>query len=247
MNLVAEGAADLDARRLPTGQPLVLRGALRGWRAVGRWSPSYLATAAPEWRVPVAELRGGKLVLDRQRGLQLVRRPLGEIVERFDGYAMPALDELPAALRADIGEPAVCQGAPWRSAKLWVAAPGAVTPLHFDVAHNVHALLHGRKRFLLYPRTDWFRLYPEPLASGVPNFSRVDPTGDPGRFPRFRRARPLTCTLESGDALLIPGGVWHHVTSETETVAVNFWWARGLHALAAGLADRLKRRRGLSR
>jgi Cupin-like domain len=234
------------------GAPCVVRGAVAAWPAVGRWSPEYLASAAPEWRVPVARVEAERVAIDRRRGLHVSMLPLRDFVASFAdaaaGYAMAPLDALPPALARDLGEPDLCRAARWRSAKLWISARGVVTPLHFDVAHNFHAVLHGRKRFLLYPRADWFALYPESIASGAPNFSRVDPLrADYARFPRLRRARPLECTLEAGDALCIPGGVWHHVTSERDSVSVNFWWARGLHALAAGAADWLKRARGLSR
>jgi hypothetical protein len=231
-------------------RPTLVRDAVRAWPAAGTWTPAYLARVAPEWRVPVTRLDGLHVAFDRERGLRRTRRPLGELVallEGGDGYVMAPLDELPAALRGDVGEPELCAGASWRSSKLWISPRGAVTPLHFDVAHNLHAVLHGRKRFVLFARSDFRALYPEPIWSGVPNFSRVDLSRvDEARFPRFRRARPIVITVEAGDAIVIPGGVWHHVTSEREAVSVSFWWARGAHALVARAADWWKRVRGLS-
>ena len=42
-------------------------------------------------------------------------------------------------------------GDPWAggSWNLWLASPGAVTPLHYDTAANVYVQLRGRKHFLL--------------------------------------------------------------------------------------------------
>jgi hypothetical protein len=249
---VAAAAPREDVATAQLSEPWVWRGAVRRWPACGRWTARALADAAPTWQVPVAALDDGRLALDRRRGLVLASRPLGGVVGPAGllpgGHVMAPLDTLPPALAAALDEPTLVRGARWRSGKLWMAPAGTVTPLHFDVAHNFHALLSGRKRFLLFRRRDWPRLYPEPLTSGVPNFSRVDPLRpDLARFPRFAAARPVEYTLEAGDALVLPGGVWHHVTTERDSVAVSFWWARGLHALAAAAADRAKRGRRLSR
>lgn len=231
--------------RADGGEPRLLRGAVRAWPAVGRWSAEWLAGAHPDWEVPVGATARGQLALDRRLTLRMQRQPLPEALAA--GYVMAPLDELPPALRAAVAEPALVRGARWRSGKLWISARDTVTPLHFDVAHNFHALVSGRKRFRLYRRADWCALYPQPPWSGLPNFSRVDPERVDGAFPRFARARPLLFTLEPGDALVIPGGVWHHVTSELDSVSVNFWWARGLHARLAAGTDALKRWRGLVR
>ena len=151
-------------------------------------------------------------------------------------------------MRADVPVPEPCRGAPWSSGKLWVSPAGAISPLHFDVADNLHAQLAGRKRFLAFERGRFATMYPEPPWSPVPNFSRVDPLSpDLTRFPRFRRAAPLAATLAPGDVVFLPARTWHHVTSEEASISVNFWWARGALAWLARGADAWKRARGLSR
>jgi ribosomal protein L16 Arg81 hydroxylase len=161
---------------------------------------------------------------------------------------MAPLDALPPDLRAEVVLPAPCRGAAWASSKLWVSPAGAISPLHFDIANNLHAQLHGTKRFLVFERGHPLTMYPEPPWSSVPNCSRVDPEApDLDRFPRFRDAAPLYCTLSPGDIVFLPTRTWHHVTSLATSISFNFWWANGTLAWLARAADALKRARGINR
>ena len=50
------------------------------------------------------------------------------------------------------------------------------------------------------------------------------------RFPRFRKAKSLQCTIEPGDALYMPAYWWHEVKSSPDidkkfNLAVNFWFS----------------------
>ena len=56
----------------------------------------------------------------------------------------------------------------------------------------------------------------------VDNFSPIR-VGRPDleRYPKFNRTRPLTVTLEAGDALFIPALWWHEVVSEVGDGGLN--------------------------
>ena len=48
------------------------------------------------------------------------------------------------------------------------------------------------------------------------------------RFPKFKEARALNCTIDEGDVLFMPSFWWHEVQShpskeEPRNAAVNFW------------------------
>jgi lysine-specific demethylase 8 len=225
------------------GRPCVLRGAARDWPAM-KWTPAHLRERFADVTVPVAALEEGRLVTG-EHGLRMREMRMGEF---SSGYLMAPLGRIPRALRDEVIEPEVCRGAGWRSSKLWWSPRGAVSPLHFDLAHNLHAQLHGQKRFLLFSPRDSRALYRCSLASPTPNFSAVDPEApDLVRHPRFRLARPIECTLSPGDILFIPSRHWHHVRSESESISVNFWWARSALGLLVRAADWFKRKRSLSR
>ena len=67
---------------------------------------------------------------------------------------------------------------------------------------------------------------------------------DLNRFPLFRRARRLECTLRPGDVLFMPAFWWHEVQSqpdirENRNMAVNFWWAVDHSVMYSVMYDRL--------
>ena len=61
-----------------------------------------------------------------------------------------------------------------------------------------------------------------PPMDHVDNFSPLR-VGRPdlARYPNFNRTRPLTVTLEAGDALFIPALWWHEVVSEVGDGGLN--------------------------
>jgi hypothetical protein len=235
------------------GVPCVLRGAASGWPASSSWTLAHLRERLGARPVPAARLRERRLGVDPRRGVDFTTQDAARLLADLEGgadalYLMAPLDLLPDDLRAEAPPPLPCRDAPWASSKLWVSPAGAVSPLHFDVAHNLHAQIRGHKRFLVFERGHFATMYPEPPWSSVPNLSRVDPLRpDLARFPRFARAVPSAGVLAPGDVIFLPRGTWHHVTSETASISVNFWWARGVTAWLARGADAWKRARGLSR
>lgn len=250
-----EEVASFEALRDPAARarPAVVRGGAAAWPAFARWTFGSLAERLAGCEVPVATLRDHALRVTGRDGIVLDARPAADVlraIERGDdgAYVMAPLDRLPPDLRRDAPPPAPCEGAPWRSSKLWVSPAGATSPLHFDLAHNLHAQVVGRKRFLLYERGHPGRMYPAWPWSSLPNASRVDPVApDLARFPRFRFAAPRVCELAPGDVVFMPGGTWHHVTTRETSISVNHWWAAGAGAWLAHAADRWKRWRRFSR
>jgi hypothetical protein len=98
----------------------------------------------------------------------------------------------------------------------------------------------------MYPPAQTRLVYPYSIFSKLPNFSPVDPDApDFARFPRFRDAEPWVADLCDGDTLFIPSWWWHHVRTVQSTIAVNFWWSRGLTMLVSAAAHLYKRVRGL--
>lgn len=233
--------------------PAVITGLADAWPALRRWSFTHLAAEHRDLHVSVARTEQGAVVTDPGRGLVVSRKPLGSFLDALAagdpcGYVMARLDELPRALREEAPAPPDCAGARWQVAKLWISATGATSALHFDLADNLHTVLAGKKRFLLFSPRDSAFVYPRGLLSSIPNGACVDPEApDLRRFPLLARARPLVAEIGPGETIFIPRGYWHHVRSLESTIAVNWWWARGAHALVVEAADWIKRARGISR
>jgi hypothetical protein len=112
--------------------------------------------------------------------------------------------------------------------QFWVGSGGHVVNLHFDPAHNLVAMLSGRKRFTILPPDNMANLYPAPLDTRLGDTvgSRVtllDP--DLERFPRFETelAKAQAAELEPGDLFYLPPMWWHHVESFGLNVMFNTW------------------------
>lgn len=234
-------------------QPVVIQGVTRGWASSEFWAWSALCERYRDATVVAAVLRHGTLYEDPQRGVVFERIRLGEFARRDTKdkgthYVMAPVWDLPEEFQHRFQVPPYCTGAVHLRSKLWIARAGTVTPLHWDVPHNFHVHLSGRKRWLLFPPQATRCLYPRGIWSGMPNFSRVDPERpDFNRFPRLRFALGYEAVLEPGQTLFIPSGWWHYTHTLEDAVSLNFWWGGPLVALAAFVSTCFKRLRGIRR
>lgn len=110
---------------------------------------------------------------------------------------------------------------------------------HFDFPDNVACVVAGRRRFTMFPPEQIANLYVGPLdrtPSGQP-ISLVDVTRpDLERFPRFAQAldAAYACELDPGDAVFIPGMWWHHVESLSSfNLLINYWWTNSPQAMGS--------------
>ena len=108
------------------------------------------------------------------------------------------------------------------SLNLWLS-PGATSSApHCDESHNVLTVLSGRKTVLLLPPSSGADLGALPAWTASPHHCQCS-SEDAARHPDA-----LTVTVDVGDALLIPAGWYHAVSSIEGTVAANCWWPPAL-------------------
>lgn len=114
-------------------------------------------------------------------------------------------------------------------ARLWIGNATQVAT-HYDQSPNIACVVHGRRRFTLFPPEQVANLYLGPLdhtMAGPPS-SMVDPDApDLARYPRYAEAlaRAEVAELEPGDAIFVPAFWWHHVRAfDRLNVLVNYWW-----------------------
>ncbi|MFN4286570.1 MAG: cupin-like domain-containing protein [Lacibacter sp.] len=122
---------------------------------------------------------------------------------------------------------------------LFVGGAGSVTHMHFDIdlSHILHTQFIGRKRVLLFPYSEQYKLYRKPFeVLSLADFTRYYEEGaiDYDRFPALRLAKGLETTLEHGDTLFMPAGYWHHM----EYLESGF--AMSLRALQPSLGGKLR-------
>lgn len=232
-------------------QPVILRGQVRHWAAVqagtsgDRAMAEYLAGFGGgrplEVMIGAPEIEGRFFYNDDLSGFNFHRQqvPLGQLLGELLRYAEEGVAE-PHALYANAATaPEHLPG--WDAdnalnlptgdapARLWIGNATKVAT-HYDQSNNVACVVHGRRRFTLFPPEQIANLYIGPLDQTLagPPSSMVDPDApDLARYPRFADAlaHAQVAELEPGDAIFIPAIWWHHVRAlDRLNVLVNYWW-----------------------
>jgi hypothetical protein len=124
---------------------------------------------------------------------------------------------------------------------LFTGGQGSITHMHFDIdlSHILHTQFAGRKKVLLFPYTEQYKLYRKPFeVLSMADFSNYYDAAkskiDMEKFPALEYANGLEVTLEHGDTLFMPGGYWHHM----EYLESGF--AMSLRALDDSISGKLK-------
>ena len=119
---------------------------------------------------------------------------------------------------------------------LFVGGEGSITHMHFDIdmSHILHTQFLGKKRVLLFPHEEQYKLYRKPWeVLSMANFANYYNSFDYELFPATRLAKGYEVILEHGDTLFMPAGYWHHM----EYIESGF--AMSLRALQSNLAGKI--------
>ena len=234
---------------VPAQEPVVLRGALAGWPAVGagRESPQAMANylrvldnGTPTDTMIGAPAIGGHFFYnDDMSGYNFERRPL-RVAEALDRL-MQLLDH-PAPESIYVGAvPTPANFPAFTRDNTLPLLDSAIVPrvwfcnrvtvqAHYDISSNLACVVAGRRRFTLFPPEQVVNLYVGPLEftlAGQPISMVKLENPDFERYPLFRQALAAAqgAELEPGDALFVPYMWWHHVQSRDRfNVLVNYWW-----------------------
>ncbi len=124
---------------------------------------------------------------------------------------------------------------------LFIGGKGSITHLHFDIdlSHILHTQFAGRKRVLMFPHKEQYKLYRKPFeVLSIADFTNYYDPGkskiDFHKFPAIGFAQGLDTTLEHGDTLFMPGGYWHHMEY------LDSGFAMSLRALNNSVSGKLK-------
>lgn len=124
---------------------------------------------------------------------------------------------------------------------LFVGGEGSITHMHFDIdmSHIFHTQFAGRKRVLLFPFEEQYKIYRKPWeVLSLVNFERYfDHSNNKlelEKHPALQFARGYEVILEHGDTLFMPAGYWHHMEY------LDSGFAMSLRALQSSLTGKLK-------
>ena len=97
---------------------------------------------------------------------------------------------------------------------LFVGGEGSITHMHFDIdmSHILHTQFLGKKRVLLFPHEEQYKLYRKPWeVLSLANYANYKQSFDYESFPAAKLAKGYEVILEHGDTLFMPSGYWHHM------------------------------------
>ncbi len=120
---------------------------------------------------------------------------------------------------------------------LFVGGEGSITHMHFDIdmSHILHTQFMGKKRVLLFPFEEQYKLYRKPWeVLSLANFANYNEQFDYPNFPAAKLAKGYEVIMEHGETLFMPAGYWHHM----EYIESGF--AMSLRAMQSSLGGKMK-------
>ncbi|MFY9529429.1 MAG: cupin-like domain-containing protein [Candidatus Acidiferrales bacterium] len=211
-------------------RPVVIRGLMRGWKALRLWTPDYFARKFGQCTLQINRGRNDDLHYARNfadhnakilmkdyvamiqsggetndyyiegRNSLLSRRPFRVL---FSHFTCPKGFLDPHRVK--------------RKAKLWFGPKGTVSPLHHDQGNGMLGQIHGRKRIKLIPPFETQNLRNDECFSDV-NLEKINYK----KFPSMKGVTILDTVLEPGEFIFIPIGWWHWVKSLDVSVSLTF-------------------------
>lgn len=230
------------------GEPFIVRGLVSHWPLVeaglgsGRQARDYLLSRSKDIpyvvTVGAADNRGRLFYRDdMSMNTTMGKAPLAEIFERMEGCE--ALDEQPVIYMSSVNIRTFFNGLHEENdfdfegrdvlESIWIGTRTRIAA-HNDFPENLACVAVGRRRFTVFPPSQFRNLYIGPIDNTPAgrSVSMVDfSQPDFERFPKFEAAlaEARTATLEPGDAIYIPSMWWHHVEGLSAfNVLVNYWW-----------------------
>jgi len=227
-------------------KPVIIRGALSQWKALGRWTPEFFKNEFGDMTFRINDSEKGQADYKAGGGseytiTQLVDRILQSTDEMPAPYLRNAIlyDHFPL-LKEDIEPlPEYClpnwlgdqymvkqvgnvlnRGA---AIEIYIGGRGAAFPvLHYDGA-GTHAFLmqiYGRKQYIVFSPDQEAFLYPSLEKGNVSLINSVE-TPDLQRFPLFAKAEPTRFVLEPGELLFVPSHWWHTAKMLTPSITIS--------------------------
>jgi len=123
---------------------------------------------------------------------------------------------------------------------LFTGGATSITHMHFDIdlSHILHTQFAGRKRVLLFPFHEQYKLYRKPYEvlslADFSNYYMQNGSPDYAKFPALKLAQGVEAVLEHGDTLFMPAGWWHHMEY------LDSGFAMSLRAMQPSISGKMK-------
>jgi hypothetical protein len=204
-------------------KPLIIRDLAKAWPAYNTWNWDYFNKWVGKEKVgiynniksnPQTPINTADDYATFSEYVNMVRS--GPSAWRI--FLFNLFDHAPALMQDFTWPEELMKGFVKKYPMLFVGGAGSITHLHFDIdmSHILHTQFCGRKRVLLFPFSERYKLYRKPWeVLSIADFSHyADPQKsklDMDAFPALKEARGYEVILEHGDTLFMPAGYFHHM------------------------------------
>ncbi len=215
-------AADFKNNYYFPKKPLVITGLAKQWPAYNKWNWDYLKNVVGDVKVglynnvksdaytPINTADDYKTFAEY---IDMIKAgPAGWRIFLFNIF-----DHAPQITKDFTWPEHLLKGFVKRYPMLFTGGETSITHMHFDIdlSHIIHTQFLGRKKVLLFPHEEQYKLYRKPFEVlslvDFSNYYKNNGTPDYTKFPALKLAKGYEVILEHGDTLFMPAGYWHHM------------------------------------
>ena len=225
--------------------PVIIKNLANDWPAFKKWNWDYFKKLVGEKRVGIYN----NIKSDAYTPINTADayKTFGEYIDMISQgpagwriFLFNIFDHAPELTRDFTWPEQMMKGFVKKYPMLFVGGATSITHMHFDMdlSHILHTQFLGRKKVLLFPFDQQYKLYRKPYeVLSLADFSHYhENNGSPdySQFPALKLAQGFEGTLEHGDTLFMPAGYFHHMEY------LDSGFAMSLRALQPTLSGKLK-------
>lgn len=226
-------------------RPLVIKNLAKSWPAYKKWNWAYFKELVGNQKVALYN----NVKSDAYTPINTADdyKTLGEYIDMIQQgpaawriFLFNIFDHAPELINDFTWPEHLMKGFVKKYPMLFTGGQTSITHMHFDidVSHILHTQFAGRKRVLLFPNEEKYKLYRKPFeVLSLADFSNYYDASkskiDYDQFPALKKAKGFDLTLEHGNTLFMPAGYWHHMEY------LDSGFAMSLRALQPGVSGKL--------
>lgn len=237
-------AADFKNNYYDPKRPLIIKDLAKSWPAYQKWNWDYFKQLVGDKEVGLYN----NIKSDAYTPINTADdyKTFGEYIDMISTgpagwriFLFNIFEHAPQLTRDFAWPDELMSGFVKRYPMLFVGGATSITHMHFDIdlSHILHTQFAGRKRVLLFPQEEQYKLYRKPFEvlslADFSNYYLDNGKPDYEAFPAIKLAKGYDVILEHGDTLFMPAGYWHHMEY------LDSGFAMSLRALQSSVSGKL--------
>jgi hypothetical protein len=225
--------------------PVIIKDLAHQWPAYTKWNWNYFKELVGDKRVPLYNNVKSDAYTPINKADDY--KTFGEYIDMISQgpagwriFLFNIFDHAPQLINDFTWPEHLMKGFVKKYPMLFTGGATSITHMHFDIdlSHILHTQFAGRKRVLLFPFHEQYKLYRKPFEvlslADFSNYYLQNGSPDYGKFPALKLAKGMEAVLEHGDTLFMPAGWWHHMEY------LDSGFAMSLRALQPSLTGKMK-------